>query len=57
MTRIQQSKAFLSVLTVLLVAFIGANFFFLGPVKGLASLLAVELFVIWNNRKQKFKNL
>lgn len=53
MTRIQQSKFFLGVLAVVFTVFIGANFFFLGPVKGLAALLAIEIFVIWNNRKQK----
>lgn len=53
MTRIQQSRLFLTVLAIALIAFISANFYFLGPVKGLASLFAVELFIIWNNRKQK----
>lgn len=53
MTRIQQSKLFLTVLAIAFIAFISANFYFLGPVKGLAALFAVELFIIWNNRKQK----
>lgn len=53
MTRIQQSKLFLTVLAVAFIVFVGANFYFLGPIKGLAALFAVELFIIWNNRKQK----
>lgn len=56
MTRIQQSKTFLLVIFVGFIAFVGANFYFLGPVKGLASVFAIQLFIIWNNRKQK-KNL
>lgn len=53
MTRIQQSKLFLSVLVIASIAFVGANFHFLGVAKGLAALLAVEIFIIWHNRKQK----
>lgn len=53
MTRIQQSKTFISVLIAAFVIFIAANFYYLGPVKGLGALLAIELFIIWNNRKQK----
>jgi tetratricopeptide (TPR) repeat protein len=56
MTRIQQSKLFIGLILLGFTAFIAANFYFLGPVKGLAAVLAVQLFVIWNNRKQK-KNL
>jgi len=53
MTRIQQSKTFLSVLIGGGALFVGANFYFLGIMKGFAALLAIQLFVIWHNRKQK----
>jgi tetratricopeptide (TPR) repeat protein len=53
MTRIQQSKLLIGVIGIGAVVFIAANFYFLGPVKGLGAVLAVQLFIIINNRKQK----
>ncbi len=53
MTRIQQSKTFLTVLIGGGALFVGANFYFLGIMKGFAALLAIQLFIIWHNRKQK----
>jgi len=53
MTRIQQSKLLLGVMGLGGLVFIGANFYFLGPVKGLGAVLAIQLFILVTNRKQK----
>lgn len=53
MTRIQRSKLFVGVIITAFLVFIAANFYYLGPIKGLASILAIQLLIIWHNRKQK----
>lgn len=53
MTRIQRSKLFVGGIIAIVLVFIAVNFYYLGPIKGLASILAVQLLIIWHNRKQK----
>ncbi|MBN2899143.1 MAG: tetratricopeptide repeat protein [Clostridia bacterium] len=56
MTRIQQSKLFITVVVVASVVFVGVSFYYLGLVKSLLGILLIQAFIIFNNRKQK-KNM